>query len=285
MIRVTIFLIIGFTSVSFAQNQEKNATDYKLELDDDGILVEVFDSTNTDEHRFTKNNVVFREGVSFHYSFEHLDKNGERNFFKYIDSISHWEFVPEITIDENTIKQVIITVKKGLQGFDEVFPDYNQTIIGYAYPTSHDYAGSIHSASGVIENEANIWMHPPRDKYFEILELNPFPYVKAPYEIGTKWTWSLKIGDHWADSRWKHWSGSIVNYYKYEITGLKTVVTPMGDLNCLVIEGIATSRIGETRLRTFFNEKYGFVRLEYLNIDGSKTNLELTKYLDLKNSR
>ena len=277
MIRIKILLLIGFTSLSYSQSAEKQSSDYKL-VDDDGIIVEKYDSTITDENRFTRNNVIFREGVSFHYKFEHLDKDNQRHFFKYIDSLSYWQFVPESEVDQNTIQRVIISVKKGLQGFDKHFPGYSQTIIGYSYPTQDNYVGSISSASGVIENEANVWMHPPRDLYFEILELNPFPFIKAPYEIGTKWTWSLKIGDHWSDGRWKLWSGSVENNYEYEITDHIDIETPFGRLGCFVIEGSAKSRIGETYLRAFFNETYGFVRLEYTNIDGSKTNLVLDQY-------
>ncbi|NER10432.1 hypothetical protein GWK09_07880 [Muriicola jejuensis] len=267
-----------------AQTNLKSKAEYTL-VDDNGIIIEKFDSTVTDENKFTRNNLIFREGVSFHYKFEHLDKDNQRNFFTYMDSLSYWHFVPETEVDNNTIQKVIISVKKGLQGFDKHIPDYSQTIIGYSYPTQNNYMGSISSASGVIENEANVWMHPPRDLYFEILELNPFPFIKAPYEIGTKWQWSLKIGDHWADGRWKLWSGTIENKYDYEITDLKDIETPFGKLECFVIDGSANSRIGDTHLRAYFNETYGFVRLEYTNIDGSKTNLLLDQFIDLYNGR
>lgn len=266
--------------ISCAQGQDGNQRNYTL-VDQDGIMVEQFDSTVTDENRFTKDNKVFRAGVSFRYDFEHLDTSNEKFFFKYIDSLAYWEFVPEEEADDWTIRSVIISVKKGLQGFDTMMPDYNQSILFYNYPTALDYAGSINSASGVIENEANIWMHPPRDQYFEILELNPFPYIKSPYEVGTKWTWSLGIGDHWADGRWKLWSGSIENNYVYEIVDFRKIATILGELECYVVEANASSRIGETHLRSFFNPQYGFVRMEYTNIDGSKTNLILSKYLDL----
>ena len=276
------FITFG-TAVTLAQSTTKQIENMEL-IDDHGIMVEKFPASNTDENRFTKNNAVFRVGVSFHYSFEHIDKNNQKYFFKYIDSLASWDFVPANETDENTIKQVIISVKPGLQGFDKMIPDYNQTIIGYAYPTATNYEGTIHSASGVIENKANIWMHPPRDKYFEILELNPFPFIKAPYKIGNTWKWTLTIGDHWADGRWKLWTGKIQNEYKYEIVDLKTITTALGELDCFVINSVASSRIGTSKLKSYFNKIYGFVRLEYENIDGSKTNLELINYLDLSNS-
>ncbi|MGB5646943.1 MAG: hypothetical protein WBM55_07450, partial [Muriicola sp.] len=256
--RASILFFLCISSfLCLAQNEEKLRKDYILEVDDDGILVEKFDSTNIDENRFTKNNMIFREGVSFHYKYEHIDTTNNKYLINYIDSINTWEFVPVANADNNTILQVIISVKQGLQGFDKFIPDYNQTIIGYSYPTQDNYMGSINSSSGVIENEGNIWMHPPRDQYFEILELNPFPYIKAPYTIGTKWSWQLTIGDLWADGRWKLWSGQIQNSYQYEITAFKPLKTIFGLVDCYVIEGVAISRLGETRLKSYFNTEYG----------------------------
>jgi len=42
-----------------------------------------------------------------------------------------------------------------------------------------------------------------------------------------------------------------------------------------VIDSKAKSNLGETELIAYFNEAFGFVKLEYTNIDGTKTYLEL----------
>lgn len=131
--------------------------------------------------------------------------------------------------------------------------------------------------TGAIENEVNTWIHPPRSSFFQILELNPFPYIKAPYKVGTKWNWKLEIGDHWSDKRWLEWKGRIENNYDYQITEQTTVSTKVGDLECFVIKAKAKSRIGETELISYFNPDYGFIKLEYKNIDGTKIVLELDK--------
>ena len=65
--------------------------------------------------------------------------------------------------------------------------------------------------TGLIENRHNVWLHPPRSYLFRILELNPYPYVKYPLVVGKQWQDSMRIGDHWADSRWKVWTGRILN--------------------------------------------------------------------------
>ena len=118
-------------------------------------------------------------------------------------------------------------------------------------------------------------MHPPRDRFFRILEINPFPFIQAPYEIGNTWDWSLKIGSSWGDKRWKVWENSIENVYQYEIIDKKNVTTKIGELECYVIEAVAKSEIGATYLTSYFNMDKGFVKLEYTNIDATKTVLEL----------
>ena len=108
-----------------------------------------------------------------------------------------------------------------------------------------------------------------------ILELNPFPYIRAPFEIGNKWSWTLKIGDYWKDNRWKTWNGSIENNYDYEIIGKEKLKTKIGEMDCWIIQSTASSEIGVTGLIGYFNEENGFVKLDYKNIDKSKLTIEI----------
>ncbi|MDF1546290.1 MAG: hypothetical protein P1P88_00620 [Bacteroidales bacterium] len=156
-------------------------------------------------------------------------------------------------------------------------PDYNQTVISYKYPQVNGDR-KFSSSTGVIENEKNVWMHPPRDRFFRILEINPFPFIQAPYEIGNKWNWSLGIGSFWGDERWKNWNESIENQYDYEIVGKEKIKLEIGEVECYIIESIARSSIGQTRLTAYFNMEIGFVKLDYTNIDSTRTVLELIDF-------
>lgn len=119
-------------------------------------------------------------------------------------------------------------------------------------------------------------MHPNRDCLFQILELNPFPYIQYPIKKGNTWKWSLSIGSQWGDERWKTWTGGIVNKYKYKITDTDCeVVTPMGTLSCVKVEAVAKSRIGKTYLTAYYNDTYGFVKMDNTNIDGSRLLVDL----------
>jgi hypothetical protein len=266
----TMILLTLFTFISSCKNENnEKPTDYKL-IQEDGIDVELFDSTNVDENRFNSNNIIYKVGNKFKYSYEYNSTANEGYLFKITDE--GWKFVKLTDQDSATVKFVIIKVLNG-NPMSKHIPDYNQTSVSYKLENETTF-----SMSGIIENENNVWIHPPRDKFFRILELNPFPFIKAPYEIGTVWDWTLRIGSQWGDKRWKTWEGVIINQYKYEITDKRMITTEFGEIECFVIESDAISSIGETELKAFFNPKYGFVRLNYLNIDGSKTNLELIEY-------
>lgn len=58
---------------------------------------------------------------------------------------------------------------------------------------------------------------------------------------------------------------------------MQNITTPLGNLECYIIAAKAKSRIGKTELLSYFSPKFGFVRLEYKNIDGTQTFIQLEK--------
>ena len=187
-----------------------------------------------------------------------------------------WELVGVDKKDSFTVPKIVSEIRSG-NPFDHM-PDYDQTALHYEFKSENGKYWSSEK-TGIIENEHNIWMHPPRNDLFRILEINPFPYVKNPYKpkIGEKWNWNMKIGDFWGDKRWLEWEGSIENKYTYKITGRKKLKTKLGKLDCYVVESEAVSRIGKTYLTSYFNTTHGFVKLDYTNIDGSKIVIEMAE--------
>lgn len=283
---LTLLLACRPTSPANSPKEEPELErNYTIVLED-GLYIEQFDSTNTADNRYTANNQTYRAGNKLTYDYYYEDRNGARFKFEENEGASEldfrerakaWSFVPIDSPTERTIDQVILTVKKGLEPMNRSNPDYNQTVISYNYPQVNGEQ-KFSSSTGVIENEKNIWAHPPRDRFFQILELNPFPFIQAPYEIGNKWTWSPGIGSFWGDERWKTWGGGIENQYQYEITSKRKIDLPIGKLDCFEIQSTAASRIGTTGLTAYFHPDYGFVRLDYTNIDSSRTVLELINF-------
>lgn len=275
MTRKLVILVLFILTFFDCKSQK---TIEEFEIDDDGITVEKFDKTDLNENRYNSNNKIYKVGEKFTFSYYYENKLGDKLLVTKANlnekNTYNWAFEKQEKKDPNSIYQIILSVNSGLSPFIQYSPDYNQTVITYNFKLIN---GSFWSneMTGVIENKMNVWMHPPRNDFFKILELNPFPYIKSPYKIGNEWTWKLKFGDHWADERWLLWKGQNENKYTYKITDYKIIPTKFGRLKCYVIDSKAKSNLGETKLVSYFNEAFGFVKLEYTNIDGTKTYLEL----------
>ena len=252
----------------------------KFEIDDVGITVEKFDSSNVDENRYNQNNKIYKVGKKFTFSYYYLDKAGTKYLMTKENlnsqNTNDWTFEKMDKQDPNSVSQIVLSVNSGLSPFIQQLPDYNQTVITYNFKLFNGEFWN-NEMTGVIENVKNIWMHPPRTNFFKILEINPFPYVKEPMEVGNKWNWKLKFGSHWSDKRWLFWEGSNENVYNYEIIDKSIFKTKLGDIECFVITSTAMSNLGKTKLTSYFNSQYGFVKLDYVNIDGTKTIIELEK--------
>lgn len=263
-------LLVLFACNSTSKNSDVDNSQGDFSVIEEGIFVEKFDSSFTDENRYNLDNKVFTVGKKFVFDYSYTDKNGEQFYFE--GGRDGWNFVPVNTDRYYVVKTIEIEVLSGLKPMIDQIPEYNQTLLKFTCPPNTDY-----TISGVVENYRNVWMHPPREALFKILELNPFPFIQEPYEVGKSWDWELDISNEWADPRWATWEGSVTNIYQYEITDKKTISTKLGDLECLIVKASAKSELGTTHLTGAFNTEYGFVDLDFINIDGTKLKLEISE--------
>jgi len=234
---------------------------------ENGIIIEKFDSIVKDINRYNHDNRIYRPNSTFIFNYNY-SKNGKN--YKFEKNGDQWDFTSTDSISSNTVLKYKMGIRSGLKPMIKYNPDYNQTVIMFSYPPIES-----NNVTGLIENKHNIWVHPPRESMFRILELNPFPFIKSPYEIGNSWTWKLNVGDKWGDYRWKEWNGTILNEMYYEIIDYKKENTTFGVLDCFIVKGTAMSKLGNTKLTAYFNEDFGFIKLDYLNIDGSKIIIAL----------
>jgi len=281
---IFIGLLVFFTACADKPDPEKSMIkDGEFSIIEEGIFVEKFAPEVTDENRYNLDNVIYKVGRTFIYDYVYKDKAGQEFYFE--GGRDGWNFAPVGTDRYYVVKQVHIKVLDGLQPMIEQIPDYNQTLLNFTCPPNTDY-----TISGVVENYINVWMHPPREALFRILELNPFPFVQAvvdnstdkrtaQYEVGHTWEWELDVDEKWGDPRWLTWEGSLKNKYTYEITGKEKVNTSYGNLDCFVVEGIAKNKLGESALTAKFNLNFGFVNLNFTNIDGSKIEMSLAELI------
>lgn len=262
-----VVLLIACGDVKKTIEREKSDAYTVIE---EGIFVEKFDSTIVDDNRYNFDNLVFKVGRTFVYDYQYVDKAGQA--FHFEGGRDGWNFAPVGTDRYYVVKQVHVKVLPGLEPMIQTIPDYNQTLLNFTCPPNTDY-----TISGVVENYRNIWMHPPREALFRILELNPFPFIQAPYEVGHTWEWELEVDPKWGDPRWATWEGIITNKYNYKIVESKTIPTAFGDLDCLLIKADATSELGATSMLAAFHPNYGFVDMKFVNIDGSKMSMTLSE--------
>lgn len=258
---------------------------FKLE---DGLYYESI--ANPTAYSYNLDNKIFTIGKEYIYNYWHIENKdtfkvkvlpveGEREGFYHKERFDEaWDLVPPDKCD-SIITQVSIAPYDHTTN-SRITPNPMQSIIKLSY-----YSGNkelhFNEYTGVIENEMNIWIHPFRAKYFSILEINPFPFIQQPFEVDNTWHWNLSIGQHWGDRRWRTWEGNINNQYTYEITDRRSITTNLGELDVFVVEGVAQSTLGTSKLTSYYNIDYGFVRLEYVNINNTQTIFELVEVKEM----
>lgn len=260
MKKLNLLLIILIINAS-AFCQPKKQLD-NLILLDGSLYANVIDKSENLIHE------TYKRGSELTFSYKYTDRNGKEQYFV-INKGNSWDFTSASNTSDIVIRDFKLKVLHDNMNFND--PKFYQIGISYIIE-KNDVSPFV---TGLIENEKNIWLHPPREFLFRILELNPFPYIKYPFQIGHTWNWELEIGGQWGDKRWKEWSGNITNKYQYKITDKKTINTAIGLLECYIIESEAKSKLGTTKLISYFNELFGFVKLDYTNIDNSTIEINI----------
>ena len=286
-ISTIVFLTVCACLPAFSQNTEYSRSGKN------GVWFEVrMDTSNP--CRYTEDNKIYQADREFTFEFHYFDPQGKERYMRY-ERIPKQGYELTETGDTNTYTYYMADFS-----FSDVFnpkdscinryevevlctaepfrKDYNQTVEAFYLLIDDQWSRWPLSWSGIVENERNLWMHPNRDCLFQILELNPFPYIQYPIKKGNTWKWRLSIGSQWGDKRWKTWTGGIVNKYKYRIIDTDCeVVTPLGTLSCVKVEAVAKSRIGNTYLTAYYNDTYGFVKMDNTNVDGSRLLVDLVE--------
>ncbi|MFA8437031.1 MAG: hypothetical protein ACEPOZ_21200 [Marinifilaceae bacterium] len=221
------------------------------------------------------NNKIFRIGNAFVYDYEIID-DGIRYKLNYNEGLPVNKF-DLVKAEEDTLGLKIHLLVPRVSESEKT--NRKQSEIYYLY----EPAFSFMSQTGIVENEDNIWIHPPRSGFFQALETCPYPYIKYPIEIGRKWSDKMKIGDHWCNEKWGVWHKKLLLTYDYKITQKTEIETGVGKAECYVIESTADSDIGQSKLRSFYSEKYGFMRLEYETATGIKVNIWLDSFSEANN--
>ena len=222
-----------------------------------------YDKVFIEKSKIDSNNLVYPIGSDFYYTVKIKSDNKDY----YLDKAQKDSLTTNI---KDAIGEVQLSVVKA-----KLFgrTNKNQTEIKYSdFPNP-----TFRTSTGLVDNQENIWFHPPRFGYLKALETCPFPYIKLQEKKGFTWTDQMSIAPYWGDPRWAVWEGRLLLNYHYEIQGEEILSTPVGELQTTKVYATASSDIGQSSLIAYFNETYGFVNLKYTLFNGDKIVLELQR--------
>jgi hypothetical protein len=225
-----------------------------------------YEGLEIEKNKVDDNNTVYTYGKEFVYSIT-IIKDGKRLYLSKND-LNDFKLTDDP--DSLRISEVHLNVIKA--GASKR-TNKNQTEIYYSYEPNPKYI----SATGIVENENNVWLHPPRSGFFKSLETCPFPYIKLKKPIGYQWKDGMKIGEQWSNKMWGEWKGTLSLQYEYQLIGEEKIATKMGESYCIVIESKASTTIGTTKLKAHYSDQYGFVILYYTLSNGIEIILNLEK--------
>jgi hypothetical protein len=235
------------------------------------ILQNTFGQTFDEMKHLTDDNNIYTQYRQFYYKYYFL-KEKDTLLVKLYTKPEHivpyehsWKLESKSRLtfeqDYTAIHQLALTIKAG---------DYfgKASLLQYDY-LSKERRGMKHEQTGLVEVCSDILMNPPKENHFLINELNPFPEIREPLIKDNTWQSTTTTSDVGGSEKWKTWQGNIEVNSTYRIRDIQTIKTNIGFLKCFIIDATAQSSVGETRLVAYFNEEYGFVKLNYTNIDGS----------------
>lgn len=252
---LTFLYLVGITSTALGQDSANFTFECETYLCEETSFSDGKPILNYEEDNF-----VFQKGAVLVY--EIIDQvSGLANSESKFDTGS-----VTITVDPQVSKLM-----------REMVGSYHQTGVRYSYSPNLKISTA---ETGVIENVRNIWIHPFRGGQLAKVNLNAYPFVKFPLRLGEDYEWELSVGgSKYSDPRWKTWSGATVRKHLYKVVRKEKVLTPLGKeaIDVFVIQAETQGDIGHTSAEFWYNEYFGFIRIAYCNIDGTKTVFRLLK--------
>jgi hypothetical protein len=268
-----LFIWVGWLFLTSSCGEETPAMEYYLE---EGVFKEKLAPEDRRENRFTEDNQLYIPGKEFIFDYYYSTKDDVRyKFWKEAQGL-----VSPSAADSTTIIRLGFEPRPGLDAYRDT-PGFDQSVMQINYYTA-DGRTALREQNGFVENQQNIMLTPPRiRRLFRMLALNPYPFIQQPYEPGTTFRWKRAISNVYGDPFWYDLQETLYNEYSYEIVRREKLNTPLGQLPCLVVEATASNDIQRpTFLTSYFNESYGFVKLEFTNIDSTKLVMELESVRD-----
>ncbi|QCE40688.1 hypothetical protein [Psychroserpens sp. NJDZ02] len=227
------------------------------------VFSQQYDSVLIEQDSVDLNNQVYKIGNVYVFDYEII----ENNITKKLKTNSEGDFeLVQKEHDSIGVDKIHLIIRPT---DDDSRTNENQTQISYLQGPEF----SSFSSTGAVDNSENVWIHPIRSGFFSSLETCPFPYIKKPLQVGAQWKDAMLIGEGWGNKLWGKWIGQLLLNYSYKITGKEKLNTEFGEVECFIVESQADSELGSTKLKSFYSDIYGFIRLEYVLLTGIEVNM------------
>lgn len=279
---ILLVLFVVFKTVLLGYSQ-KNVNFYDMEMppmmQDSGAVS--LDDTN---------NSIFVGGRSFKYSYS-LKRNGQLYDYAVVKderalkdstiSYLNWSFVPSDSVFESSV----IYPVKSLEMYvykKKANSSLNLSEIKYEYlnGTRRVFLGE---ESSVSERPDKIYMSLPHYHGFVFSKFNPLPILNLPLTTGKTWSQFISVPEQMLKNAKLAYTSSDGLFHftsDYKVAGDTVLYTRMGAVICKKIEAVAQTTIGTTFSTLYFNEQWGFVKIEQRNLDGSEITYQLTAVQD-----
>lgn len=120
------------------------------------------------------------------------------------------------------------------------------------------------TSTGMESTNEELFLHPPREDQYTILEICPFPYLHFPLQLGKKCNWDLDVGGRrYSPSDSIMWTGDKHFKMVYEVTDATTIEVPAGKIPCYKIHAVSTSDLGKSLADFYYSYRLGRVKLHY----------------------
>lgn len=146
-------------------------------------------------------------------------------------------------------------------------------------------------STGIYEEDDRIWLHPPRQNQFSILEYSPFPDIRFPVSKNMNWKRDFIPGKNWINKKYDVKENDILKF-NYRNIGVVVYNYKNFNLKCWEINAESINLKNRTSFSGLFNSEYGFIKMIFTNIDKSIITLEIRQIqswdlfqsIDIKNA-
>jgi hypothetical protein len=300
MVTITLITLLTMTTKKLMGQDlfQDDALAVEHPIPGDGIWVEK-PNNDTISHKYAFNNTTYKLYRTFIYEYSYKDKQGKLHKFLPADSAASASNSLNLTSETKStegIDYVMLVITDDRNTYKECDSSCTQTAMNYYYLVADNsinrksFKGSAINirgkhyvaikgvTTGLIDNPRNIWMHPPRQFTFKILQFSPFPFIQFDPKV-KNWAWNVEMHAPYLDTRWIPVGFHPKVRYAYVRDNDESISTPFGYLQCSVSTGVGTFLFGDkvitTRLKSYYYPNYGFVKLEFQNINGSKLDINL----------